>query len=64
MVTPFFPSVSQPVYVKDEFFDSLSCNTFDGEPKKGWSKFSEQKKLDAEVVFIMICSSARFIFGY
>ncbi|XVF49335.1 hypothetical protein PTKIN_Ptkin04bG0003200 [Pterospermum kingtungense] len=38
----------KPVYVKDEFFDSLSCNTFDREPKKGRSKFSEQKKLDAE----------------
>ncbi|XWS47653.1 hypothetical protein CRYUN_Cryun13aG0002600 [Craigia yunnanensis] len=38
----------KPVYVKDGFFYSLSCNTFDREPKKGWSKFSEQKKLDAE----------------
>ncbi|XVF11171.1 hypothetical protein REPUB_Repub08aG0003000 [Reevesia pubescens] len=38
----------KPVYVKDDFFDSLSCNTFDRDPKKGCSKFSEQKKLDAE----------------
>ncbi|OMO94441.1 hypothetical protein CCACVL1_06001 [Corchorus capsularis] len=38
----------KPVYVKDEFFDSLSFNTFDREPKKERSKFSEQKKLDAE----------------
>ncbi|XVE56354.1 hypothetical protein DITRI_Ditri04bG0002700 [Diplodiscus trichospermus] len=38
----------KPVYVKDEFFDSLSCNTFDREPKKRRPKFSEQKKLDAE----------------
>ncbi|XP_022731306.1 protein decapping 5-like isoform X2 [Durio zibethinus] len=38
----------KPVYVKDEFFDSLSCNTFDREPKQGRSKFSEQKKLDVE----------------
>ncbi|XP_021292503.1 protein decapping 5-like isoform X3 [Herrania umbratica] len=38
----------KPVYAKDEFFDSLSSSTFDREPKKGRSKFSEQKKLDAE----------------
>ena len=43
--------------VRDEFFDSLSCNTFDGKPKNESSKFSERKKLDAEVV----CSHGRFL---
>lgn len=40
----------QPVYVKDDFFDSLSCHAFDNGPRNGRAKFSEQMKVDVEVM--------------
>ncbi|OVA19766.1 FDF domain [Macleaya cordata] len=39
---------SKPVYVKDDFFDSISCNALDHERRNGRTKFSEQMKLDTE----------------
>lgn len=43
-----FPSL-KPVYVKDDFFDTLSCNTLDRNSHGGRMRFSEQLKLDTEV---------------
>ncbi|KAL6909823.1 hypothetical protein ACP4OV_001482 [Aristida adscensionis] len=39
---------AKPVYVKDDFFDSLSCNTIDHGGRNGRIKFSEQRKIDTE----------------
>mgnify|MGYP003702227693 CR=1 FL=1 len=39
----------QPVYVKDDFFDSLTSGTFGRGGQNGRSRFSEQRKLDTEV---------------
>ncbi|OAY63469.1 Protein decapping 5 [Ananas comosus] len=39
---------SKPVYVKDDFFDSLSCATLDRGNRNGRTKFSEQMKIDTE----------------
>lgn len=39
----------QPAYVKDDFFDSLSCYSFKHKPSKGRIQQTEQRKLDAEV---------------
>jgi len=39
----------QPVYKKDDFFDTLSCNALDRESRNGRPRFSEQMRLDTEV---------------
>ncbi|XP_062228763.1 protein decapping 5-like isoform X2 [Phragmites australis] len=39
---------AKPVYVKDDFFDSLSCNTINNGGRNGRIKFSEQRKIDTE----------------
>eukprot|EP00262_Sarcandra_glabra_P003217 TRINITY_DN137_c0_g1_i2.p1 TRINITY_DN137_c0_g1~~TRINITY_DN137_c0_g1_i2.p1 ORF type:complete len:586 (+),score=76.73 TRINITY_DN137_c0_g1_i2:153-1910(+) len=39
---------AKPVYVKDDFFDSLSCNSLDRGAQNGRTKFSEQMKIDTE----------------
>lgn len=40
----------QPIYNKDDFFDTLSCNTLDHDSQNGRTRFSEQLKIDAEVL--------------
>ncbi|KAA8542309.1 hypothetical protein F0562_023555 [Nyssa sinensis] len=39
---------AKPFYVKDDFFDSLSCHTLDRESGRGRAKLSEQKRIDTE----------------
>lgn len=39
---------SKPVYVKDDFFDSLSCDALDGGSRNGRTRFSEQVRRDTE----------------
>ncbi|KAJ4707144.1 protein decapping 5-like [Melia azedarach] len=39
---------AKPVYVKDDFFDSLSCDALDGGSRNGRTRFSEQVKRDTE----------------
>ncbi|XP_022759230.1 protein decapping 5-like isoform X2 [Durio zibethinus] len=39
---------AKPVYVKDDFFDSLSCDSLDGGSRDGRARFSEQMKRDTE----------------
>ncbi|KAK4260897.1 hypothetical protein QN277_003958 [Acacia crassicarpa] len=36
------------VYNKDDFFDSLSCNSLDHYPQNGRTRYSEQVKIDTE----------------
>ncbi|KAI3719923.1 hypothetical protein L6452_20829 [Arctium lappa] len=38
----------KPVYSKDDFFDTLSCNSNDNQSNNGRARFSEQMKLDTE----------------
>ncbi|XP_044489814.1 protein decapping 5 [Mangifera indica] len=38
----------KPVYNKDDFFDSISCNALDYESQNGRTRFSEQMKIDTE----------------
>ncbi|KAJ9563713.1 hypothetical protein OSB04_008873, partial [Centaurea solstitialis] len=38
----------KPVYSKDDFFDTLSCNSNDNQSNNGRTRFSEQMKLDTE----------------
>eukprot|EP00252_Welwitschia_mirabilis_P001698 TRINITY_DN1161_c0_g1_i1.p1 TRINITY_DN1161_c0_g1~~TRINITY_DN1161_c0_g1_i1.p1 ORF type:complete len:602 (-),score=145.00 TRINITY_DN1161_c0_g1_i1:531-2336(-) len=40
------PSVPKPVYVKDDFFDTLSCDALDR--SRNERKFSEQRRIDTE----------------
>lgn len=47
----------QAVYNKDDFFDSISCNSLDNDPNNGRTRYSEQMKLDTEVVPILILIS-------
>lgn len=39
---------AKPVYKKDDFFDTLSCNALDRESRNGRTRFSEQMRLDTE----------------
>ncbi|RVW65111.1 Protein decapping 5 [Vitis vinifera] len=38
----------KPIYNKDDFFDSLSCNALDHDSHNGRTRFSEQMKIDTE----------------
>lgn len=38
----------KPVYNKDDFFDSLSCNSLNHDPQNGRVRYSEQIKMDTE----------------
>ncbi|GAV75635.1 FDF domain-containing protein/LSM14 domain-containing protein [Cephalotus follicularis] len=41
-------SETKPVYVKDDFFDSLSCDALNGGSRGGRTRFSEQLRRDGE----------------
>ncbi|KAL8161097.1 hypothetical protein V2J09_012586 [Rumex salicifolius] len=44
-----FPQVEiQPVYKKDDFFDTLTSNSFDNGSRNGRNRFSEQTRFDNE----------------
>lgn len=42
--------MQQPVYNKDDFFDTISSNSFNNE-QNGRTRYSEQIKIDTEVIF-------------
>lgn len=44
----------QPLYNKDDFFDSLSYNAIDNDPQSGRIRYSEQVKIDTEVTFLVV----------
>ncbi|KAJ6982263.1 protein decapping 5 [Populus alba x Populus x berolinensis] len=46
--TLYYALFLQPVYNKDDFFDTISCNARDLESQNGRTRFSEQMKLDTE----------------
>ncbi|CAA3033608.1 Hypothetical predicted protein [Olea europaea subsp. europaea] len=50
----------EPVYSKDDFFDSLSCNALDNGPNHGRTRYSEQMKLDTEVRPSLISSYSSY----
>ncbi|KAJ6396233.1 hypothetical protein OIU77_021295 [Salix suchowensis] len=39
---------TKPVYVKDDFFDSLSCDALDGGSRNGRARFSQQSRRDTD----------------
>lgn len=39
----------QPAYSKDEFFDTISCNSLNRGQRNAQYRFSERMKLDTEV---------------
>ncbi|GAV77470.1 FDF domain-containing protein/LSM14 domain-containing protein [Cephalotus follicularis] len=39
---------TKPIYNKDDFFDTLSCNAINHESQNGRTRFSEQMKIDTE----------------
>ena len=42
----------QPVYVKDDFFDSISCGALDGGSRNGRARFSQQSTRDTNVCVV------------
>ncbi|KAI5660145.1 hypothetical protein M9H77_28938 [Catharanthus roseus] len=42
------PKLDQPVYCKDDFFDSISCRSLETDSGKGKMNVSERRKLDFE----------------
>lgn len=49
-------------YRKDDFFDSLSCAALDAEAGRGKMKFSELRRIDAEVIYILHKQFSKIIF--
>lgn len=53
--------VLQNVYVKDDFFDSLSCDALDRGSQNGRTKFSEQMRKDTEVYMCLLLKKGKKI---